>query len=186
MPERHLINEPRVYEREGGPAPPTPTSRKHMFVYRLCPCGWRGLPVEGGEGGEAGVVNVCCSSGRSNWACGEVASQSHKFWLLHPSSILWEGHCRGPGEGGVLLPLLVAQPLWTFPRVLLSAHHPQRVGSAGGMETTGKSCFPFPAPLLWGLFFLSLHPAALPNFPGRCKLMLSHLSLSLSLSLCLK
>lgn len=74
MPERHLINEPRVYEREGGPAPPTPASGTHMFVYRLCSCRERDLCAAGGGCGEAGMLGgKCCSLGRTNSASREVA-----------------------------------------------------------------------------------------------------------------
>lgn len=53
---------------------PPPLHQAHVFVYRLCSCGWRDLRAEGGGHWEPGVLGgECCSLGRSNLASGEVA-----------------------------------------------------------------------------------------------------------------
>ena len=63
-------------------------------LHQLC-CASSGISVLREVGGGSGegcggwVVNVCCSLGRSNLACGEVASPLPELWLVCPSSVLW-------------------------------------------------------------------------------------------------
>lgn len=98
--------------------------------------------------GEAGLFGgEWCSLGRSNLSGGQVAWLG--FWLLRPSSVLWEGHCRGPGRAWSLFHVSVPSPpglshVWGS----LRPDH-RVVGLQGGMETLEE-----PAPLLWGLFVL--------------------------------
>lgn len=90
-----------MWERERS-GPPTPNTHAcaHTSAQAVCASALyleqRYLCVAGVGGGREGrrgcggwVVNVCCFLGRSNLACGEVASPLPEFWLVCPSSVLW-------------------------------------------------------------------------------------------------
>lgn len=131
MAERHLINESRVYVGEG--EIPSPTHHTRMCAHaRLCTgsanesqtvC----VPGEAwekwrGKWGRS-VGNVCCSLGRSNSACREVASQSvsSHLPLVGPLVRPVDGEEMGAGHrsSGVSTP---AQLVWPPSTLARGAH----------------------------------------------------------------
>lgn len=126
MAERHLINESRVYVGEGEILSPTHHTRMCAHA-RLCTgsanetqtvCvlgeAWEKWREKWGRS----VGNVCCSLGRSNLACRDVASQSVSSLLplVGPHPGQWMGRKWGQDTEALGFPHLLS---WRGPHQLL-------------------------------------------------------------------